>query len=202
MTSPTANIETAVNTYAAQQNLGLGKVAQPLRVAISGGITKATNSIYNTVTASISNAVSMTSALGVVLSVIDTPTITATLVSVSLAVGVVGVAVGVSLVENIISDTVSTLIQNSSVTANGGSISATSTYSPTISATGVVGALSASIGVAGVGAEAKSTISGTNEAYVYDATLSAPDFDVSIQAITIAKSAPVFSSLVAGLVAV
>jgi glutamyl-tRNA synthetase len=33
----TANLEAAVNRYCEQKGLGLGKVAQPLRVAVSGG---------------------------------------------------------------------------------------------------------------------------------------------------------------------
>jgi glutamyl-tRNA synthetase len=32
-----ADLETAVKTYAEQKQLGLGKVAQPLRVAVTGG---------------------------------------------------------------------------------------------------------------------------------------------------------------------
>jgi glutamyl-tRNA synthetase len=33
----TGNLEAAVNAYCGQKALGLGKVAQPLRVAVSGG---------------------------------------------------------------------------------------------------------------------------------------------------------------------
>jgi len=170
--------------------------------SFSGAGALALNSLANDVSAYIQDSHTVSATGAVTVAAEDTATVSATIATISLAGGIVGISVAASVADNRIGDNVTAYIDLSSVTATGGDISVTSKATPTITTTSAVSALSASIGIAGAGAYAKTTITGTTQAYLNGATLTADDHSVLVDATSTATADPSIIGGSAGLVSV
>jgi len=176
-------------------------------VAIGGSGALATTGAINTLTSNVAayieNSSSVQSSTGVLVSANDTSTISAEIVSVSLSAGLVSLAVGVTLTDNAISNAVTAYIANSAVTAGGNNdISVLATSNPTITTTNTVGAVSYGFGGAGAGGSSVTTIGGTTEAYVDDATLTATANNVLVNAASTGNARPTIRGMSGGLASV
>jgi hypothetical protein len=169
--------------------------------AAAAAVTEAKNTLQSTIDAFIDNS-DVQAAGKVAVDADDTATIRAEIDAFALSGGLVSLAVGVSLSDTTITDNVSAYINDSRVTASGGDISVTADFTPTITTTNIVGAVSFGLGGAGAGGDANTTINGTNRAYVDDAQLSAVGHDVLVQATSTSTATPQIDGLSGGLVAV
>jgi hypothetical protein len=191
----TASITTTCAAASAAVAIGPGAAA-------SGAGANSTNMIGNTVAAFVHAASGVEASGAVKVTANDTPTISATTVAATLAGGLVGVAVGALVADNTVGENISAYTDGAHVTADGGNIEVTATSNPSITASSVVAAVSASIGASGAGADSQVTIKGTTQAYVTGSTLSASGNAVNVHATTTSTATPTEVGTSLGQVAV
>jgi hypothetical protein len=139
----------------------------------SGSGAVARNISASTIEAFIDDQSTVEASNSIIVEASDNSDSTASIVSVALSGGLTGAAIGVGVARNTATNTTAAYIEDSAATAQGGSIRVDADATQAIDSETTVLAVSASIGAAGAGGDANTTLNSDVEAYARDATLAA-----------------------------
>jgi hypothetical protein len=152
------------DAYAIAAAIGIG-------LAASGSGASATNTVTRTIEGVVSDGSNVTASTLVQIGAHDNSDATAEVDSVALAAGLTGAAVSVGLATNTLTSTTTARISDSSVEAEGGSITIDADATQDVNADASVVAVTAAIGVAGAGGDATTDLDSIVEAFARNATL-------------------------------
>ncbi len=206
--------ETASITATAAAAASAVSGGSAISAAFSTAGVSSTNTITSQVSAFIASSTDVEAAGAVQVSAGNAPTVTAEIVATSISAGFFGIAFGLSQAQDSEGGMVSAYIDGSTVQANGGNpasnppipaIAVLANSNPSITTNNAVTAITVALaGASAAGAESNLTIDTITQAYVNNATLTAPasGSEVLVQAASTSTAAPtVDSSAVGGTVA-
>ena len=158
-------------------------------LALAGGAAQANNTLHNTVAAFVDAGASVTAATGLGVHADDAATVTATVPAIAFVISLgAGLSIGVTLSNNTVTDLVDAYANNATLRCTGGNVVVDAGSNDAVTANCTAVSVSISLGFAGQGGQATTTIAGHTNANLGTNAVVTASGEVDVTATTAATT--------------